>query len=156
MGAAVDGTPPWAAEVLVRGEPLPQDAVEALFASPYPTLPGRDAQGLTAASAAAIVDGLLGEAPVAAHAPAPEGRPGGYPVRLSRAGVELDLPAAIGEADAVEVNRRAARWDGVEGVEPDGTIVLTAEAAEAARAAFGVDLGRMAPDALEALGERLR
>jgi hypothetical protein len=156
MGSAVDGRPPWTAEVLVRDEPLDAGTVEALFAEHYPTLEGRDAQGLTAAAAVAVVEGLLSEAPVAGHVPAPAGRPGGYPVRLSRAGIELDLPASITEADAIVLNARAATWDGVERVEGDGTIVLTQSAAEAARKAFGVDLERMAPGELEALAERLR
>jgi hypothetical protein len=87
--------------------------------------------------------------------PAPAGRPGGYPVRLSRRGVELDLPASIPEPDAIALNARAAAWDGVERIEGDGTIVLTARAAEAAREAFGADLERMALGELEALAERL-
>jgi hypothetical protein len=155
MGSAVDGRPPWAAEVLVRGEPLAPATVEAMFAEPYPTLEGRDAQGLTAAAAVAVVEGLLSDEPVAGHVPAPAGRPGGYPVRLSRRGVELDLPASITEPDAVALNARAAAWDGVERIEGDGTIVLTARAAEAAREAFGADLERMALGELEALAERL-
>ncbi|MEA2279537.1 MAG: hypothetical protein QOK21_144 [Solirubrobacteraceae bacterium] len=156
MGSGVDGRPPWAAEVLVRGEPLAAGDVEALFAVPYPTLDGRDAQGLTAAAAVAVVEGLLGDVPVTGHVPAPAGRPGGYPVRLSRGGIELDLPASLPEADAIALNARAASWDGVQGIEADGTVVLTERAAEAARAAFGVELGRMAPGELEALAERLR
>jgi hypothetical protein len=77
-------------------------------------------------------------------------------VRLSRGGIELDLPASLPEADAIALNARAASWDGVQGIEADGTVVLTERAAEAARAAFGVELGRMAPGELEALAERLR
>jgi hypothetical protein len=156
MGSAVDGRPPWAAEVLVGGEPLAAEAVEGLFAEPYPTLDGRDAQGLTAAAAVAVVEGLLGEAPVAAHVPAPAGRPGGYPVRVSRAGIELDLPASLPEPEAIALNERAAAWDGVERIEDDGTVVLTASAAAAARDAFGIDLGRMAPGELDALAGKLR
>jgi hypothetical protein len=156
LASAVEGRPPWAAEVLVGGEPLPAGEVEALFAAPYRTLDGRAAQGLTAAAAVAVVEGLLSDEPVAGHVPAPAGRPGGYPVRLSRAGIALDLPAGMGEADAVALNERAAAWDGVEQVEADGTIVLTPGAAEAAQEALGVDLARMAPGELDGLAERLR
>jgi hypothetical protein len=77
-------------------------------------------------------------------------------VRLSRAGIELDLPASIPETEAIVLNARAAAWDGVDHVEDDGTIVLTQSAAEAAREAFGVEMGRMAPGELEGLAERLR
>ena len=94
--------------------------------------------------------------PVAAHAPAPGGRPGGYPVTLSRAAVALDLPDGTTEAAAVALNERAAAWDGIEEIEADGTVVLTRAAAEAAQRVLGVDLGRMPPDGLAALATRLR
>ena len=88
--------------------------------------------------------------------PAPRGRPGGYPVRLSRAGVALDLPDTIPEPDAVALNARAAAWDGIEAIEPDGTVVLTPAAAQVARTSLGMDLARMAPDDLAGLAAELR
>jgi hypothetical protein len=156
LAPATDEQPPWAAEVRVRGEALAADAVAELFSAPQPMLGGRDTQGLTAAAAVAVVEGLLSPVPVAAHVPAPGGRPGGYPVRLSRAGVALDLPGSMSEAEAIALNVRAGAWDGIERIEADGTIVLTAAAAEAAQDALGLDLERMAPGALDDLAERLR
>lgn len=38
------------------------------------------------------------------HAPAPHGRPGGYPVKLSGGSFGLDLPSGMTEAEAVEWN----------------------------------------------------
>jgi hypothetical protein len=154
--AEPDGEPPWRAEVLVRGEPLPADAIAAAFASPYPLPPGRATHQLTAAAAVAVVRGLLSEAPVRSHVPSPGGRPGGYPVTLSRAGASLDLPAGLSEAEAIEINVAAARWDGLEAVEPDGTAVLTPEAASRTAELIGLELARMAPDELDGLADELR
>jgi hypothetical protein len=38
------------------------------------------------------------------HAPGPDGRPGGYPVRLAHGRLTLDLPPGVGEAEAVAWN----------------------------------------------------
>jgi hypothetical protein len=140
------GEPPWAAEVRVDGERLDDERVRELFRAPYPLPAGRDTHELTAASTAETVRALLGDMPVATHAPAPGGRPGGYPVRVSRAGVELDLPERLDEAAAVALNERAARWDGVERIEADGTIVFT-------EPVLGFE--RVSPDEVDAAAEEL-
>jgi hypothetical protein len=150
-GGAQPGNPPWAAEVVVNGEPLPSDRLEALFRAPYPLPPGKATHGLTAAAVCATVEALASEQPLELHVPAPGGRPGGYPVRLSRAGAELDLPSGLSETDAIALNARAAAWDGLERIESDGTAILTPAASASARTALGLDLGRMSPDDLDAI-----
>ena len=67
-------------------------------------LGGVDGQILTASSAARIVRGLVSDQPILAHAPAPRGLPGGYPVRVCRAGVAVDLADSITADEAVRVN----------------------------------------------------
>ena len=61
----------------------------------------------------------------------PVGLPGGYPVRVSAGRIELDLPDQIDLAAAVDLNNRAARWDGIERVDEDGTVVYTDRTADA-------------------------
>lgn len=140
------GEPPWTAEVRVRGERLDDERVRELFRAPYPLPSGRETHELTAAAVAQTVRALLGDALVATHAPAPAGRAGGYPVRISSAGLELDLPEGLDEAAAVALNERAARWDGIERIEPDGTIVFT-------EPYLGVD--RVAPAEVDAVADEL-
>ena len=130
----------------MRGERLGDDRVRELFRAPYLLPPGRGTHELTAAATAHAVQALLGDTPVATHAPAPGGRPGGYPVRISRAGVELDLPDGLDEAAAVTLNERAARWDGIERIESDGTIVF-------AEPVLGVE--RVAPSEVDAVADEL-
>lgn len=150
------GEPPWAAEVVVDERELEPAKVAALLRAPYPLPPGRETHALTAASAVAIVEGLLSETSCAAHVPAPGGRPGGYPVLLSRAGVAMDLPRGMSEADAMAINARAARWDGIEAIAADGTVILTERAAAAIHGGLGLELRRIAPGDYEALATELR
>jgi hypothetical protein len=150
------GEAPWAARVEVAGAALAAERVDALFRAPYPLRYGRETHELTTASTVAVVEGLLADEPVRAHAPAPDGRPGGYPVRLSRAGVALDLPPGLGEADAVDLNVRAACWDGIGAITADGTVQLTEHASGALSRALGSDVRAIAPADHDALADALR
>jgi hypothetical protein len=141
LGEDTGEEPPWAARV----DGVDDERVRELFHAPWPLPIGTVSHDLTAAHAATIVEALLSDEPVSAHAPAPGGRPGGYPVRVSRRGIEIDWPA---EAAAVEVNERAQRWDGLERVEPDGTLVFAQEL-------FGVGAPRAAPHELDAVADVL-
>lgn len=132
--------PPW----LARVDGVPDERVRELFHAPWPLPTGTVSHDLTAAHAATIVEALLSDEPVHAHAPAPGGRPGGYPVRISRSAVELEWD----EAEAVAVNERAQRWDGIERIEADGTLVFTQEL-------FGVGATRVAPHELDAVADDL-
>ena len=149
------GDPPWAAEVLVRGEPLPGDQVDALFRTPYALTDGRETQGLTAAATAALVRGLLGDEETELHVPGVEGLPGGYPARVSSSGIDLELPKGMTREQAVAINQAAGRWDGVERIDPDGTVVYTREAADACQAAFGSRVESLSPSDHDAAADEL-
>ena len=66
-------------------------------------------------------------------APGPTGMIGGYPVRLSRKGAELALPAEITMKEAVKINEEGARLEGVEQIKNGGTLVYTEKAHNAMR-----------------------
>jgi hypothetical protein len=69
---------------------------------------------VTGHSAALLLLGMLGGQAGSASLPGPLGLSGGYPVRLMGFGkLELDLPPGVGEAEAVDFNRRAAESEGV-------------------------------------------
>jgi hypothetical protein len=147
--------PPWAAEVLVRGERLPDEDVQRLFRAPWPLPQGRDTHELSAAATAHAVRALLGDEPTSTHAAAPGGLPGGYPVRLSRRGVELDLPADLPREEAIALNERAAAFDGIERIEGDGTIVFTGEVAAGSERLLGLRLERVRPDDVGEVADEL-
>jgi hypothetical protein len=155
FGGAAGDEPPWAAEVLVGGERLPQEDVKRLFRTPWPLPQGRDTHELSAAATAHAVRALLADEPTATHAPAPKGLPGGYPVRLSRRGVELDLPIHLTTEEAIALNDRAARIDGLERIEANGAIVLTGEVAAATERLLGLRLERIRPDEVDDAADEL-
>jgi hypothetical protein len=98
----------------------------SLVLSPEPISEGRATHLLTASVTIPLIRALMQESQVRLHAPAPAGVPGGYPVTVSRAGVELAL-GSIPMADAVAVNTAAQKFDGVNSVLDDGTVLLDAE-----------------------------
>jgi hypothetical protein len=138
------GPPPWRATIAVRGRPLRDERVRELLTAAHPLLDGRATHVITAAATAGVVAALLSDMARHVHAPAPGGRPGGYPVTASVSGVALDLPPGMPESEAIAINAAAARWDGIERIDPDGTITFTDAVAEASERMLGTRLERVA------------
>jgi hypothetical protein len=59
------------------------------------------------------------------HAPGPCGLPGGYPVRLSADGAEVYLPKEITLEEAIKINNECGKYDGIERIEDNGTVICT-------------------------------
>ena len=87
--------------------------------------------------------------------PAPAGRPGGYPVTVSRAGIELDLPDGLSETDAIAINAVAARWDGIEMIAHDGTLTFTAAVSDELERMVGLRIKRITLDEQQAVADEL-
>jgi len=147
--------PPFLAKISVNGEPLGDEIVQNYFNSPYSLPSGRATQRLTAAATASTVRALRSHIPQSLHVPAPGGRPGGYPVTVSRAGVKLDLPDGVSEAEAIAVNAVAARWDGIERIAPDGTVTFTTDASNEIKRTLGLRLERITLDEHPAVADEL-
>lgn len=147
--------PPWAAEIRVDGAPLDAERVSALLRSPWPRPHGRETHDLTAAATMHALDALLGESTNRIHLPSPSGLPGGYPIRVRPSGPELDLPAGLSEEDAIEINRRAGLWDGLEEVHDDGTLVFTEAVAAATKRALGISIERVEPSECDDVADAL-
>jgi hypothetical protein len=56
---------------------------------------------------------IIDEQDVETHVPGPSGLPGGYPVRIAGARMELNLPPGLSESKAIEWNEKIAVADGV-------------------------------------------
>ena len=81
---------------------------------------------ITAASALPVIMALLpGGNDLRFSAPAPQGLPGGYPVRIRSNEVSLDLPSGVSLLDAVAFNEKISTLDGVQAIDSDGTIHFT-------------------------------
>ncbi|MDQ2894047.1 MAG: hypothetical protein M3Y09_00100 [Actinomycetota bacterium] len=146
---------PFIARIFIGGQPLPDETIRAYFNAPYALPPGRAAHNLTTAATIATIDALRSNTPRNLHVPAPGGRPGGYPVAVSRAGVELDLPDDVTEADAIAVNAVAARWDGIEQIAPNGTMKFTPTASDEIERALGLRVEQIAIEQHPAIADQL-
>ncbi|SCB49472.1 hypothetical protein GA0061103_0597 [Rhizobium multihospitium] len=91
---------------------------------------GTEGQILTAASAALILQGLVSETPIYAHAPAPRGLPGGYPVKISSGSIELDLDPSMPMERAIKVNEACQHADGIRQIADDGTVYFEDQEAD--------------------------
>jgi hypothetical protein len=118
---------------------------DELLLRPYPLPPGPAIHFLTGGSTLRLVNALLFSDGTFLHAPAPHGLPGGYPVVAGRAGLSVELPPGLTLEQAVDINTRSHRFDGIERIEEDGTAVFCQESADTLRAVLGYSCDRLAP-----------
>jgi hypothetical protein len=115
-------------------------------------------QFLTAASAVRILRAMAADSGILAHAPAPGGLPGGYPVRVHRDGAVLALDDDLTREDAIRINEACQRADGIERIEDDGTVVFTEPEMAIMKSMLGYECRRMtladAPAWAKELGAR--
>ena len=84
---------------------------------------------LTATSSLPVLKALLpGASELRFTCPGVDGNPGGYPVRITEGQVTYDLPPDLTLSDAIVINTRHLRDDGIERIEDDGTLVYTDQA----------------------------
>jgi len=120
------------------GEEGARDDALAYAAPPLP--PGPRYNVVTAAAAIPVLEALLpGATSLRCSTAAPMGLPGGYPAQIANGEVALDLPPGLAEDEAVVFNERLARGDGIDHIDGDGTVHLTAACHEAV-AAIAPDL----------------
>ena len=93
-----------------------------------------------AASAVRNIRAIINDSNEFAHAPGPNGLPGGYPIRISANGVEVVLPGDVTLEEAVKINLDGLRREGVEEIKDDGTVVLTDEAYNTQKELYGLNL----------------
>jgi hypothetical protein len=146
FGEPTGEIPPYFLRVEVGG----QDVTEAIRAdelllSPYPLPSGPVTHFLTAGSTVRLIGALLSERGVLLHVPGPNGLPGGYPVIVGRSGVQPAPIEGLTLAEAIAINERSHRFDGIERIEADGTVVFCPEAADVLRVELGYECDRLAP-----------
>jgi hypothetical protein len=129
------------------GRDVSDVALRAIL-SPFPIPYELDFNLLTASSALKLLPALAGHAPVHMHVPAPNGLPGGYPAGL-------DLPTDWAVEDAVASNVASLPWDGLQSIEPDGTVVFTQATSRALFALAGGHYDSLAPDRAAAMAREL-
>ncbi|MFF9359858.1 hypothetical protein [Streptomyces griseoluteus] len=126
--------------------PIDHGELFRLLDGPLKRIGGIEGQLLTASSVVRVVHGLATDSGVRAHAPAPGGLPGGYPVRVYRHGAVLDLPAHLDEATAVALNEDCQRADGIDRIDDDATVHFAEREMAVMRRLLGYDCPSMKLD----------
>ena len=88
------------------------------------------------------------------QAPSPNGLIGGYPVRLSGKGAKVILPKELTLEQAIKINEEGEKFDGVEKIKDDGTIVYTDKNYSIMKE-LGYDCKELPFDEMESRGEEL-
>lgn len=136
--------PPYLLQVTVDGQDRTAMGHEALRA-PFPFPFDLHFNRITASAAIDAMRALLHPSPVRTHLPGVLGLVGGYPVCVENGQIGLDLAEDWSEAQAVAINESSLRWDGIERIEADGTIVFTTETIQALRALTGSIIEQVHP-----------
>jgi hypothetical protein len=152
----VDHMPPY----FLRVEHGEQDVTEAvgadeLLVAPYRRTAGPASHFLTAGSTVQLVRALLSNSGALLHEPAPNGLPGGYPVIVGDNGVQPAPIDGLTLEEAIDINERSHRFDGIERIEPDGTAVFCPAATDVLRDELGYDCDRLPPDESEGRAKEL-
>jgi hypothetical protein len=105
--------------------------VSSLLASQR-TSTGLEVNKVIGCTGAVLLRDIIGGRDVETHVPGPFGLPGGYPVRIAGAHMELNLPADLPESKAISWNEKIAVADGVR-ILPDGYVEFGAATKHAFR-----------------------
>jgi len=156
FGAPVDEIPPYFLRVEHGGQDVTETIrADELLLAPYPLTPGPTTHFLTAGSTVRLMRAFLSDSEALLHAPAPNGLPGGYPVIVGSGGVQPAPIEGLTLAEAITINERSHRFDGIERIEADGTVVFCPAAADVLRVELGYECERLAPDESEGRAQEL-
>jgi|LGVF01.1.fsa_nt_gb hypothetical protein len=118
---------PFIMKIYLKGQDISDefDLEELLYDSIklYPA--GIDFTTVSATSAIENMYALLSDEVVEKHSPGPMGLPGGYPIKISKKGAEVNLPEGVTLEEAIAVNIASQKNDGIEEIREGGTIVFT-------------------------------
>jgi len=109
----------------------------------------------TAASGVKNVMAILGDTNELTFVTSPKGLIGGYPARLGAKGAEVALPKELTLTQAIKINEEVVKFDGVEKIRNDGTIVYTDKTYSIMKE-LGYDCKELLFDELESRAEELK
>jgi len=120
----------------------------------YPIPSGRRTHFLTASSIVRLMAALTSKE-VRLHAPGPEGLPGGYPVLVGPRGVRVPAIKDLSRRAAIEINEASHRFDGIEAIGPDGTVIFSERTVEIMSKELGYRCQKLPPSEIEGRADEL-
>lgn len=93
---------------------------------------GLEVNKVIGCTGAVLLRDIVDERDAETHVPGPSGLPGGYPVRIAGASLELNLPDGLSESEAIAWNEKIAVADGVK-ILPHGVVEFSEPTKQAFR-----------------------
>jgi hypothetical protein len=90
------------------------------------------------------------------YSPGPCGLPGGYAVRIGSDDVDVALPPGVSLDEVIEINKLSNKYDGIEDILDDGTVVITDESHKIMKDVMGYDCKQMKLEDSAKWAEELR
>lgn len=153
------GGAPYYLKAFVGGRDVTRDIdIDKVFADMpkrYRRTGSLGGQILTASSAAAITLAMVDDRREFLHAPAPDGLPGGYPVRVDAKGATVELPNDITLAEAIKINEEGQAIDGIERIDEKGTAYIPEWSNEIMKKMIGFDCTVMPLDDIHEIAKEL-
>jgi hypothetical protein len=152
LGSAVYGNPsdelpPYFLRVELGGKDVTDELNGgSLLRAAFPVTDGAATHFLTAGSTVRLVKAFFSQSGDFLHAPAPNGLPGGYPVIVSDRGVQVAPIDGLTLEQAIAINEASHRFDGIERIEPDGSVIFVPQSAQIFRDVLGYDGNHLSPD----------
>jgi hypothetical protein len=153
------GGAPYYLRAFVGGKDVTKDVdIDKVFADApkkYRRTGGLGGQILTASSAAAITLAMADDRREFLHAPAPDGLPGGYPVRVDANGATVDLPNDLSLEEAIRINEVGQAVDGIERIDENGTAYIPEWSNDIMKRMIGFDCKVMPLDDIHEIAAEL-
>jgi hypothetical protein len=143
-----DHLPPYLLKASLAGKDVTQIA-EGVLRQAFPFPYDLHFNRVTASSGLVALQALTEETKRSIHLPGIGALVGGYPVLASKAGVVIDLPAEWTLDRAIAVNEASLRWDGIDEMGQDGTIVFTKETRQALHKLLGKTVETLSTETAE-------
>ena len=131
-----DKLPPYLLKATLSGKDVTQlaeDVLREVFPFPYDLHFNR----VTASSGLVALRALVEETERLIHLPGIGTLVGGYPVRAGKSRITIDLPDEWSLEQAIAVNEASLKWDGIDEMTKDGTIVFSVKTQKALRKLLG-------------------
>lgn len=119
---------------------------EQLLQTPHPLPAGPATCFMTAGSIVRLMRALATDEVCVLHAPAPQGLPGGYPIVVRDGEIRPARIKGLSREEAIARNEASHPFDGIERIEPDGTVVFCSEDVAVLRRVLGYGAAKLKPD----------